>query len=80
MNKKDLLLSGQAASAVLIPQALTAAFPSLLPASAAPAARLGYCSGSCAACGGFCLTGISAVLWLGTHIYKKHYCRITAKI
>lgn len=66
MKKHDLILGSTAAGAIIIPQALVNTFPQLTVSLLPVASRtLPYCNGSCSACGGLCVSGISAVVWLG---------------
>ena len=63
---------GGAASAIVLPQAIINTWPELF-ASVAPLAitALPACTGTCGACGGSCLTSVSALLWLGCCKYIK---------
>ncbi len=73
--KRDLsnmLLASGAAGSVVLPQALVKFDPQLL-AAAAPkiSAALPYCTGACGSCGGSCIVGACAVIWLGCCAYLK---------
>lgn len=65
-NLKDASMMVGAASSILLPQAVVNTWPSIF-ARLAPLTSntLPACTGSCGACGGTCLTGVSAALWLG---------------
>lgn len=77
MKKNDLISGTAAAGAVIVPQALVNAFPQLTGSILPLASRtLPYCSGSCSACGGLCVSSISAVVWLSICAVKGH---LTAK-
>ncbi|MDO4920638.1 MAG: hypothetical protein Q4E64_02255 [Phascolarctobacterium sp.] len=66
----NLFLVGGAAGSVVLPQALVKFHPQFL-AAAAPkiSATLPYCTGACGSCGGSCIAGACAVLWLGCCAY-----------
>lgn len=65
-NLKDASVMIGAVGSIILPQAIVNTWPSLF-AGLAPLTRnaLPACTGSCGACGGTCLTSVSAALWLG---------------
>ncbi len=71
-NMQNALLAGGAAGSVVIPQALTQAFPQIF-AQAAPIASqtLPLCTGVCGSCGATCIGSVFVALWLGGTAYVK---------
>ncbi|MGM9582926.1 MAG: hypothetical protein ACI3WU_04340 [Phascolarctobacterium sp.] len=62
----DISLMAGAAGSIILPQAIINAWPGLFTKLAPLTSNtLPACTGSCGACGGTCLTGVSAALWLG---------------
>ena len=65
LNKENILFSGGAASTILIPQYLSQTAPQLFSEIVPLASRTApYCTGACGSCGGVCLTGAAAIIWL----------------
>lgn len=65
LNKENMLFGGGAASVIAIPQYLSQAAPQLFNSVLPVATRtVPYCTGVCGSCGGACLTGAAAVMWL----------------
>ncbi|MGM9528800.1 MAG: hypothetical protein ACI3XH_02185, partial [Phascolarctobacterium sp.] len=61
-----------AAGSIILPQAIVNTWPSLFTALAPMTSNaLPACTGSCGACGGSCLTSVSAALWLGCCAIKN---------
>lgn len=61
----SLALSGSAAAAILLPQAVTRAVPQLFTRVAPLTAQtLPYCTGVCGSCGGSCVGSISIIAFL----------------
>lgn len=73
--KRDLknasMIAG-AAGSIILPQTIVNSWPSLF-ARLAPLTSntLPACTGSCGACGGTCLTSVSAALWLGCCVFTN---------
>ena len=65
LNKENILFSSGAAGTVIIPQYLSQAAPQLFNNALPIASRtVPYCTGVCGSCGGACLTGAIAIIWL----------------
>lgn len=59
-------MAAGAAGSIIFPQAIINTWPDLFTKLAPLTSNtLPACTGSCGACGGICLTGVSAALWLG---------------
>ncbi len=71
-NLQNAMLAGGAAGSVVIPQALTQAFPQIF-AQAAPIASqtLPLCTGVCGSCGATCIGSVFVALWLGGTAYVQ---------
>lgn len=71
-NLKNIILAGGAAGSIVLPQAASKLYPQLLNAAAPQiSAALPYCTGVCGSCGGSCITGACAAIWLGCCAYFK---------
>lgn len=65
LNKESILFSGGAAGTIIIPQYLSQTAPQLFSEILPLASRtIPYCTGSCGNCGGACITGTAAIVWL----------------
>ncbi|MGM9570194.1 MAG: hypothetical protein ACI3XC_08975 [Phascolarctobacterium sp.] len=72
-NLKNASIMVGAVGSILLPQAVVNTWPSLFVRLAPLTSNtLPACTGSCGACGGSCLTSVSAALWLG-------YCALINK-
>lgn len=70
---QNLVLAGGAAGTIVLPQAITSAWPQLFGAIAPVTANtLPYCTGVCGSCGGGCVGSIGALLWMGACALTKH--------
>lgn len=71
-NLKDASMMVGAVGSIILPQAIVNTWPSLFARLALLTSNnLPACTGSCGACGGTCLTSVSAVLWLGCCIFTN---------
>lgn len=71
---QNLLLGGGAAGTIILPQAITSTWPQLFSAIAPLTANtLPACTGVCGACGGSCVGGIGAAIWLGACAWKGRH-------
>ena len=64
LNKESILFGGGAAGTIIIPQYLSQTAPQLFSEILPLASRTPYCSGVCGSCGGACVTGAAAIVWL----------------